>query len=182
MKHTLVAGPGRTGTSVLMQILYSTGADVGPWKNNTFEVWHPYRNPTPPENLPKIIKKAHFSWLLPNIVEQIEIEHIIIPIRSTKQCTLAHRKKFGNNYPAWGMPVGPNWAYKMEWVIGKLVTDATLLQIPFTTLHFPLFAEDPKYLYFKLKQTPIGDFIHWAKLKKAHNRHIDLKKIQVHGQ
>lgn len=119
-KKILITGTGRSGTTLIMQILTELGYDTGfkdknhDWRdwvragqemgypvhlkyNNKMELYwtgSSLRDKQLLETYPRIIKSPTFTLHLKKLLDKdiIELEHVIIPIREVDKC-VASRKK-----------------------------------------------------------------------------------------
>jgi hypothetical protein len=156
----VVAGTGRAGTTLLMEVLTHLGLDTGfrPGTAVDPQARAGLERGIFGENAPRIVKNPGLSTKLRSIIEdgRIEIEHVIVPVRAL-DVAVASRVRvsdYGRKHGVRGGMVGgktPNSqrAYLAE-VFYELVWTLVEHDVPHTFLSFPRFAVDPTYTYDKL--------------------------------
>ena len=178
MGHILITGPGRTGTTFLVQLLTRLGCDTG---------FEPYREPfdeniraggeidnvdIPLEStvgeakaymktLPRIFKAPDWSWKLKLFLARgyVNIEHVILPFRDLDEAAQSR------------LAVGLDWmvsdtvasdekagvqAAVCAAMFGRAIEVCYLYQIPLHIMRFPEFVRSADYCYQRLNR--IFDF------------------------
>ena len=157
----VIAGTGRAGTTLLIDILTELGLDTG------------FRRDAPvdpharaglersifKEDAPRIIKNPGLSSKLRTILAEgrIPIEHVIVPVRDL-DVAVASRVRvsdYGRRHGVKGGMVGAKRpssqrAYLAE-IFYELVWTLVEFDVPHTFLAFPRFASDAAYTYDKLR-------------------------------
>lgn len=181
-KQVVITGTGRAGTTFLIEILTHLGLDTGfsPDKIEThkdkisnagleFTVGEP--------SGPHIVKDPSFVDYAEEILvrEDIEIEHIFIPIRDISAVASGRRANQKEHYGKLSLKKKLQYLRKpylmyggllytqssregiQESILIKKLFDLLLMlakyHIPVTFIQFPFFVSEPRYLYQKL--TPI---------------------------
>ena len=172
MKRSVITGTGRAGTSILLRFLGLIGIDVGDstgWNSKARAGLEYIINPSATEidrkidGAPKVFKDPRLSFRLRKCIEKgLDVEFVLIPVRDMKQSALSRTV---NN-----LPYSPHKELKggdlqipdkvknqlifNQRALAELIETVTLYDIPYRTIAFPRFIEDPNYLYEKLKNTP----------------------------
>lgn len=156
----VIAGTGRTGTTLLVQILTDLGLDTG------FATDHPIddrahaglESDIESADAPRIVKDPLLSLSLGPLLEagRVEVEHVIIPIRDLDVAVASRVRiaRYGRKFRAKGGLFGTASArrqkealslvsYELSWSIARH-------DLPHTLLAFPRFALDWEYTYRKL--------------------------------
>ena len=169
-KHVVITGTGRTGTTFLVQVLAELGFDTGagsedPWKRIDKNARAGIENNIRVSNAPYIIKSPAFSVYVHDVLERedIEIEHIYIPMRDLAAAAESRRyvvrevlEGTSSVRPSQipGGLVGTDDPKKQEVyllnVIYHLLFHVSKTQIPVTLLMYPRLVQDYEYLYKKL--------------------------------
>lgn len=166
MGKILITGTGRAGTTFLTNLLTHLGLDTGVSLHEcriaTEHPWHAgldtnmsYKN--------HIVKNVDAALNIDFYVTQkkVDIEHVIIPVRHLHDATNSRVNQANHGYKSggwWGRAV-TDFKSQEEFLLRAmygLIYDLTVHNIPYTTIYFPRFLEDPKYLKEKLNWL-IGD-------------------------
>jgi hypothetical protein len=156
----IIAGTGRAGTTLLVQILTELGLDTGFEKGAAIDekARAGLELPTVAPEGPRIVKNPALSTNLRGVLERrrVEIEHVIIPVRDL-DVAAASRLRVSDYGRRTGVP-GGMWLtnrtrgqrdalavifYELMWTLAEF-------DIPHTLLAFPRFASDANYLAEKL--------------------------------
>lgn len=153
MGKILITGTGRAGTTVLVEILTNMGYDTG------FQTVYEYQYDEAShaglesriDSTSRILKNPKFSLDIESIVEKIEIDFVIIPIREL-ELSANSRAKHANKNGGWfnatnleeQIQTNLKIIYNLSLVLSKNM-------IPFCFLPFPDFLEKPSVLYKNLK-------------------------------
>ena len=156
----IIAGTGRAGTTLLVQVLTELGLDTGFAKGAAIDTKARagLELPTVAPNGPRIVKNPALSTNLRHVLERkhVEIEHVIIPVRDL-DVAAASRLRVSEYGRRTGVP-GGMWLtnrthgqrdalavifYELMWTVAEF-------DIPHTLLAFPRFASDADYLAAKL--------------------------------
>jgi hypothetical protein len=156
----IIAGTGRAGTTLLVQILTELGLDTG------FEKGAPIDQnsraglelPTVAPGGPRIVKNPALSTNLRGVLERrrVEIEHVIIPVRDLDVAAASRLRvsQYGRHI---GVPGGMWLTNRTESqrdalavIFYELMLTVAEFDVPHTLLAFPRFASDADYLAEKL--------------------------------
>ena len=156
----IIAGTGRAGTTLLVQILTDLGADTGfgpdaridPGARAGLE-----KNVLAP-NAPRVVKSPRLSTTLRPLLEEgaVRVDHVLIPMRDLDVAAASRIRVagYGSRLSAWGGFWGTKRASRqrdaLAGVLYELVYTIAVFDLPHTFLVFPRFAEDPEYAYRKL--------------------------------
>jgi len=172
MKHkVIISGTGRSGTTMLVQLLTKLGLDTGfnsvqdsVYENCNAGMEYWLEDP----NAPYIVKNPWLCDYLEGLLEtgEFTIDHAFVPVRnltSAAQSRISVNKKSGRSVGDYLLqrhkPVpGGLWhtskPSQQEGVLAKqlykLMYVITLYDIPHTFMHFPRIASDSDYLFTKL--------------------------------
>jgi hypothetical protein len=166
--HLIITGTGRAGTTFLVQLFTELGLDTGfagpdcglfPNCNAgmEFDLWEP--------GCPYIVKSPSLCDDLEGLLQSgnIVVDHALIPMRDLYSAAESRRQvasaAVDNPYWAEGGAPGGLWHTRQpedqEGVLAvqlyKLVHTLTAHDIPTTFLDFPRLAQDPDYLYYKVR-------------------------------
>jgi hypothetical protein len=156
----LIAGTGRAGTTLLIDVFTELGLDTG------------FRRGAPvdararaglersifAENAPRIVKNPGLSKKLGQILAEgrVDIEHVIVPVRDL-DVAVASRVRvsdYGRTHGIRGGMVGGKTPRSQRSYLAELFYELvwTLVEhdVPHTFLAFPRFASDAAYTYSKL--------------------------------
>ena len=161
--HVIITGPGRAGSTFIVQMLTRLGYDTGfkPYKEPVQAEWRAgceqvvegeYSDREMQERLdklPHIVKSP--SWAIPLKplvgLGMLQVEHLIVPIRDLRLSALS-RLDAGLHWMTTGDPLDQEHVLAM--VLGKVVEVAVLFEIPCTMIKFPALVTDADYCYQKL--------------------------------
>ena len=169
--HTVIAGTGRSGTTLLVELLTELGLDTGFSKSDYTKQIDPISNAglefdlqnADFENLPRIIKSPYFYKFADNVLnnDHIFIENVLIPVRMLDQSAksrirvqvaqeeLQNTKILGDVVS--GGLTGTNSMEDQEIVLGRqltaLIKSMAKSNTPHIFLAFPTFALNPEYLF-----------------------------------
>lgn len=172
----LITGPGRSGTTFLVQLLTRLGLDTGftPYEEPYYDTIRagceqrlPFDWLWPDEKLrahfgtlPRVVKGPEWSFVIKELSRRgiVDFEHVIMPIRDFGE---AAKSRVG---------VGLHWyaiqtddkekqledqAIVLTIAAGAVVEGCVLYNIPLMLLNFPRIVEDSQYLYTKLKEAGV---------------------------
>ena len=167
--HVIISGTGRTGTTLMVQLLTNLGLDTG----FTSDDEHVYQTcnagmerSLTEEKAPYIIKNPGYCETLEEllITGNYHIDHIFIPVRdlfSAAQSRIEVSKKTPRHAIPKGLSKTPGgmWGTKdksrqediLARMFFKLIYVIIRYDIPHTFLEFPRLALDPAYTYEKLR-------------------------------
>jgi hypothetical protein len=169
--HIIISGTGRAGTTLLVQIFTALGKDTGfkEIKSNIFENCNAgMETPLTKPGAPYIVKDPRICDYLETAITKHKkiIDHAIVPVRELYSAAQSRRDvQARTNYKTPGRnPPGGLWDTDreddQESVLARkfynLIFVLAKYEIPMTFLLFPRFAEDPTYLYLKIKSL-LGD-------------------------
>lgn len=188
--HIVISGTGRTGTTLLVEILTLCGMDTGfqpsdfndPAKKNQVShggLEHDVRD----NGSPYVVKSpwfcdyAHEVFASPHIF----LDHLIIPVRNVGRAAESRRKvnrlhqHGGSLWHTKSMKAGDQERV-LEQQLYKLLLHASITLTPVTLLHFPFFVTNPTYLYHKLRMIlPVG--VGRNVFEEAHKERVDLSLV-----
>lgn len=176
----IITGPGRSGTTFLMQLLTRLGFDTG-YRPDDALLYDPvYRagGETHVKDIdlddarqaeqvikaiPQILKGPQWSFLLKPLLMRgyIEVEHIILPIRDL-DLSVKSRLDAGLYWEVDPANLVESQTEVMAAALGRVVEACVLYSIPCTIMHFPTLVEDADYCYQKMRevfQIPKSDFL-----------------------
>ncbi len=157
----LIAGTGRAGTTLLVQVMTDLGFDTGfkpgiqanPASRAGLE-----KNVLTP-NAPRVVKSPRLSVELGPLLAAglVEVEHVIIPVRNL-DIAAASRVRAAGYGKSLNAPGGMLWGSKrashqrgaVGEVLAQLMVTVAQYDVPHTLLYFPRFASDPQYTFSKL--------------------------------
>ncbi len=188
MDRILVTGPGKCGTTFLMELLTELGLDTG-YKPGTVGngEWNVQHSDATLNGQPRILKSPSFGTNK-RILDLRErwgwnIEHVYILLRDFDDVA-------NNRWKRWrekkGLPLIEDQEYKRkderwrsykkkaERCVGSLVYQVISEDIPYTFLMFPRIISDPWYLYHRcalLRDIDYDDY------KEEFNKIADTDKV-----
>lgn len=173
MGKILIVGPGRSGSTFLVQLLTRLGFDTG---------WEPFREPyfdhvragcewrieldlaAPHDEwrkalsrLPRILKTPEWSLVLKHFVQNeiIEVDHVFIPLRDLD---IAAKSRLDVGLD-WHVEPTDDYDYKLmdqasvhALALGRAVEVCEIFNIPYTIMKFPDFVENGQYCWQKLSE------------------------------
>lgn len=160
----LITGSGRAGTTFLVQLLTALGLDTG-FGAKTDGSYFPKARAGLEKDVfdpdaPKVIKSPFLCDQIDEVVaRQIEIEHVVVPIRAFHEAAESRRKvqgattgqRDGNAVAGglWGTTRADEQPV-LEHKFATLMESLTRHDIPTTLVSFPRLVKDADYLYGKL--------------------------------
>jgi hypothetical protein len=157
----VIAGTGRAGTTLLVQVLGDLGFDTGirPGVHIDLESRAGLEGNIRAANAPRVVKAPGLSIELDGLIASgaVAIEHVIIPVRDLDVAAASRVRAagYGRDPRARGGMIGRSKragaerAAIAEW-LAQLIVTVTKYDLPHTLLAFPRFAEDPDYCFAKL--------------------------------
>lgn len=176
-KHILIAGTGRTGTSFLMQLLTELNLDTGFKKGVQLEKGCNAGLESHISNIDRwsyIVKNPRFSLVLNKINAEVDIEHLIIPVRDNRKVALSRENNGTKNGGFWMAEDYDNQIVANAFLMQTITQDIAAFDIPHTYLWFDDMITNPDYLYDKLY--PIFDLDYYDFIE-CYNKIIDIKKV-----
>jgi hypothetical protein len=162
-QHLLIAGTGRAGTTLLVQLLSRLGFDTNVDANSLDEVaragleWS-----LTDEDPPYVVKNPKAStrlrgWIESGSIDPDQLDMVVIPVRDLSQAARSRarvslaRKRVG----APGGLDGVRWARFQDLELGRQLSELMLTlaeyEVPQLLLAYPKFARDPAYCYRRLR-------------------------------
>lgn len=176
----IITGPGRSGTTFLVQLLGRLGLDTG---------FEPYNEPVRPDfragleytsvaidydkqslaeirqsidDAPQVLKAPEWGMVLKSLLANniIEVEHVFVPVRDLDTAAVSR------------LSVGLDWMIPPEvpedervgvqaeihaMALGRVVEACLLYSVPCTIMAFPLLVQDVDYCYRKLSEYRMFD-------------------------
>ncbi len=195
----VIAGTGRAGTTLLVQIMTDLGFDTGFARGVQIDnearagLERNILSPT----APRVIKNPKLSTDLGGLLAagKVAVEHVIIPVRDL-EIAAASRVRASGYGRSLNAPGGMLWGVKraglqhaaVSELLAQLVTTVAIYELPHTFLHFPRFARDADYLFAQLHpldpsltidqyrevaaQRFKPDFVHEARLNQQEQRKV----------
>jgi|SRR6478735_1055336 hypothetical protein len=157
--HVLITGTGRTGTTVLVQILTDLGLDTGfapdapidPHAHAGLE--RCFIDP----DAPRVVKDTLYVGALRDQLSrgQVEIEHVIVPMRELDVAAASRVRvsNFGKTRRPGGLTgtTDPTRQSRtLMWTFYELMGALAEFEIPLTLLWFPRWVTDPEYTHRQL--------------------------------
>ena len=196
----IIAGTGRAGTTLLMQVFTKLGLDTGFSEKDfsseidsiSFGGLEKYPQIESLEKLPRVVKSPWFFEIADDFLAKASdtIEYVLIPIRNLNcaaqsririqrifETRLGGLKSKGNRFR--GGLAGTDSEQEQEVVLGRQITSLIISlsesNVPFKFVVFPKFAQDPDYLYeiikFLIPDTSFEEF------HRIFQELVDLSKI-----
>lgn len=160
----IITGPGRSGTTFLVQLLTRLGFDTG---------FEPYKEPVGEskragceyimewfglpikekranlEKAPRILKAPEWSMALKELFfeEIYPVDHVIIPIRDLRIAAQS-RLDAGCHYMTIGTVDDQESVHAL--MLGKCIEACYLYDVPYTLMKFPRLVTDARYCYDSL--------------------------------
>lgn len=157
----VIAGTGRAGTTLLVQILTDLGFDTGYPKG--VQVQREARAGLERNILgadaPRVVKSPKLSTELGPLLANgdVVVEHVIVPVRDLDVAAASRVRAAGYgrslNAPGgmlWGTKRASRQRAAVAEMLAQLTVTITRYDLPHTFLLFPRFATDPDYLHEKL--------------------------------
>ena len=177
----VIAGTGRAGTTLLVQVLTDLGLDTGydaaaavdPRVNAGLE------RSVVGADTPWIVKSPQLSSTLGAVLDagQARVEHVIIPIRDldVAAASRVRNTKYGSDLHTWGGLLGTNRATRQREALNAMLADLLFTiarhELPHTLLVFPRFTTDADYTHRQLSF--LAPEIPAARWREALDRRVD---------
>jgi hypothetical protein len=166
----IITGPGRSGTSFLVQLLTRLGFDTGfqPGQEGyseatragcehrlTVSIAGGYIDREAIDNAPRILKSPAWSLALKGFVQYggMEVDHVFIPVRDLDMAA-ASRLDAGLDWMVMQTDdleaKRQDQASVIAMVLGRAVEACEVCDIPYTIMHFPRLVKDAAYCRKKL--------------------------------
>jgi len=171
-----ITGPGRSGTSFLVQLLTRLGMDTGyePYNEEFLDnlragCEYPGDYTSDFDKMPKYIKGPVWAyWLKYMVLNNItEIEHVVMPMRNLTESANS-RLEVGLDFmldkeyiPRKGEHLLEIQENVLAMLTGKVVEACYLYGIPLTMMRFPRLVQDDAYCWLKVSEfadVDYGDF------------------------
>lgn len=159
-RKVIIAGTGRAGTTLLVQILTDLGLDTGfaPDAPIDTRAAAGLELPAAARNSPRIVKSPHLSRWLAGLLDagRIDVEHVIIPIRDLDVAAASRVRlaRYGADLHTWGGLFGTTKATRQREALAlieyELLYTIARHDLAHTLLEFPRFAHDWEYAHAKL--------------------------------
>ncbi len=156
----MIAGTGRAGTTLLVQVLTDLGLDTGYTSAAEGDVrtHGGLEKDILAPDAPRIVKGPGLSSQLGDLIDSgsVSVEHVIVPMRDLEVAAASRVRntRYGTNLKTPGGLFGTPRATKQRDVLARfeyeLFFTIARLDLPHTILHFPRFAEDWEYTHRKL--------------------------------
>ena len=156
----LITGTGRSGTTLLVQVLTDLGLDTGVTAETPIDqrAGAGLELPVDDPSGPRIVKSPTIIPRLDGLLQHgtIRLEHVIVPIRDLDVATASRVRltRYGTDLRTWGGLMGTRRADRQREALALLEYELFLTlarhDVPHTLLAFPRFAHDWEYTYRKL--------------------------------
>ncbi len=156
----VIAGTGRAGTTLLVQVLSDLGLDTGfdPSAPIDPRVNAGLERSLVGSDVPWIVKSPNLSRTLGALLDggEVRVDHVIIPIRAldVAAASRVRNTKYGSDLHTWGGLLGTNRATRqreaLALMLAELLYTIARYDLEHTLLLFPRFATDAAYLHDKL--------------------------------
>lgn len=156
----VITGTGRSGTTLLVQLLTELGLDTGyrPGVKVDAQARAGLERDILSPSAPRVVKSPGLSTLLRGMLEQdlVEIEHVIVPVRDLDVASASRVRAAGyGRRPAaagglWGARTAARQKERLAESFYELVSTLVDHDVPHTFLAFPRFAQDWEYAFGKL--------------------------------
>ena len=153
----VIAGTGRAGTTLLVQVLTDLGLDTGFGSDHEIDerVHAGLERGIEAPDAPRIVKNPNLSRRLGTLLDagRVEIEHVIIPVRDldVAAASRVRNTKYGSDLHTFGGLIGTSKATRqreaLALVFYELLYTVARYDLPHTFLLFPRFAQDWEYTY-----------------------------------
>ena len=160
MRHIVITGTGRAGTTFLVQLFACLGFKT------TLDTENHYFDETSKAGLEndirleenrnlEVIKDPKFCDYVEEVIHHnIQISHIFVPIRELDQACKSRERiqKIGINYGCfWDADTLEEQQISLMNKLYKLLLNISSTNIPVTFIRFPKLVDSPYYLYEKLR-------------------------------
>lgn len=168
VKHIIITGTGRAGTTFLIELINEMGEDCGPIKKekNDFEKekragkeWRLY-NLEDFDRSPRVLKSPSYVHWLKKAHDKIE--HLIVPVRDLG---VVVKSRVGEHLFLEGPRDSKSQEKEAAYMLGLVVEAMVIKDIPTTFAKFPKMVESYDYLWNKL--SPIFPSWELEDFKKA---------------
>jgi hypothetical protein len=156
----VIAGTGRAGTTLLVQVLTDLGLDTGYDTSAPVDsrVNAGLERSLTGADAPWIVKSPQLSRTLGATLDagEARVEHVIIPIRDLDiaAASRVRNTKYGRDLHTWGGLLGTNRATRQRDALNEMLADLMFTiarhELPHTLLLFPRFTSDWEYTHRQL--------------------------------
>ncbi len=156
----VIAGTGRAGTTLLVQVLTDLGLDTGFDSNAPIDttVNAGLERSVEGPNAPWIVKSPDLSRTLGAILDadRARVDHVIIPIRALDVAAASRIRntKYGRDLHTWGGLLGTNRATRQQDALSRMLYELLYTiarhDLDHTFLLFPRFTTDWEYTHAQL--------------------------------
>jgi hypothetical protein len=197
--RVVIAGAGRAGATLLMQLLTRLGLDTGYTAYTDVHAEIHKKSDAGTQRLfddsqgAYIVKSTHLLLELDSVLKtgKYTIDHAFIPLRrlddavaSRMAVTAPTPQEFVDSYrTAPADKYQCYYAHGQKNALGRslydLIHSVAAFGIPHTLLDFPRFAHDPRYLFDKL--APVLGTVDYFRFREAFDDVVDLSLIHQFG-
>ncbi|MEP6623255.1 MAG: hypothetical protein ABJC79_02350 [Acidimicrobiia bacterium] len=156
----VIAGTGRAGTTLLVQVLTELGLDTGYDASAPIDerVNAGLERSVVGDDAPWIVKSPQLSRSLGAILDagSVRVDHVIIPIRDidVAAASRVRNTRYGSDLHTWGGLLGTNRATRQRDALNGMLADLLFTiaryDLPHTLLLFPRFTTDWEYTHRQL--------------------------------
>lgn len=162
MGKIIITGTGRAGTTFLMQLLTRMGMDTGYTEKHIKD--EPGLEKEFKMDGPRILKGPMFCDRAEELVDTLDIDCFIIPIRNLKDAAESRRKRGNKKGGLWGTTDPQKQELILLNKFYRVCLAASTKDIPVIFIHYPKMTKDPDYLYNKLKPILPGFYINFLEV------------------
>lgn len=187
--HLIIAGTGRAGTTLLVDLLAELGLDTGRERLEYFPEANAGRElHLPDPDAPYVVKDPTLkvgALIESGHLVADDIDAIVVPVRDLKTATLSRKLRSASTIKAKvpGGMTGTLNPWRQEAVLAKrvhqLLEDAAEYDIDLELIAFPRFAQDPDYAYRRLAPL-VGPHCKQSAFVRAWRRVVDPDLVH-HG-
>jgi len=162
-RHILIAGPGRSGTTLLVELLDALGLETGAERLKYSEESRAgFEAELLGPEVPRVVKSPALSWRLRSLIETgrfdpARVECLLVPLRRLDAVAASRVKTTieQGDLNADGGMVGRGQPGRQPALLAELIyglfETAALYELPVVTLEYPRFATDVDYAYRRLR-------------------------------
>ena len=162
VEKVMVTGTGRCGTTLIIKIFSFVGMNTGYTLDSYTEGIDTGCNAgmeRPVMSRFTVLKNPLFLHLIPNILEEVRIKYMIVPIRDYVASAESRKRHSDKGLKGGGYVDGAKDVESQVAVyqkkMAKFMLDITKYDVPTIFLDFERLIKDPKYVWTKLK--PVFD-------------------------
>lgn len=173
----IITGTGRAGTTFLVHVLTEMGLNTGFDKDNLDQHVdsESFGGLETTDYSAKVLKSPFFSTKIDQIVHDMNIYHVFIPMRELTKTAVSRASQGYRAGGLWGADTVEGQENYHARCIYKLIYDLNNEEIPYTVINFDKMMSSHDYLYSKLSHGMTLDKI---KFINAYNKVIKKERIR----